>query len=129
MNPSYDFQGHVALVTGASSAMGLAAAQAFAQAGAAVVLADVNEPALQGATDGLTGAGHQAMSVICDVSDEDQVAAAIEQAISRFGRASRSVSSSDTGTAALTPGALLPDSGPGGGAGAGGRTRTRQQHQ
>ena len=58
MNPSYDFQGQVALVTGASSGMGRAAAHAFVQAGAAVVLADVNEPALQAAADDLTGAGH-----------------------------------------------------------------------
>ena len=40
MNPTYDFTGQVALVTGASSGMGLATAQAFAEAGAAVVLAD-----------------------------------------------------------------------------------------
>ncbi len=38
-----DFTGKVALVTGASSGMGLATAQAFAEAGAAVVLADVRE--------------------------------------------------------------------------------------
>jgi NAD(P)-dependent dehydrogenase (short-subunit alcohol dehydrogenase family) len=37
MNPAYDFRGHVALVTGASSGIGLTTAQAFAQAGAAVV--------------------------------------------------------------------------------------------
>src|SRR5205085_9132035 len=42
MNPTYDFQGQVALVTGASSGMGLTTAEAFAQAGAAVVLADIN---------------------------------------------------------------------------------------
>ena len=47
MNPRYDFTGQVALVTGASSGMGLAAAQAFAQAGAAVVLADINHDTLR----------------------------------------------------------------------------------
>jgi NAD(P)-dependent dehydrogenase (short-subunit alcohol dehydrogenase family) len=86
MNPTYDFKGQVALITGASSGMGLATAQAFAQAGAAVVLADINEKALGGATDGLTTAGHQAIGVICDVSNEDQVAALVERAVATFGR-------------------------------------------
>ena len=60
MNPTYDFAGQVALVTGASSGMGLATAQAFAEAGASIVLADINENALRAATDGLTTAGHGA---------------------------------------------------------------------
>ena len=51
MNPNYDFTGQVALVTGASSRLGLAAARAFADAGAAAVLADVNQTALQAVTD------------------------------------------------------------------------------
>src|SRR3954464_11450687 len=86
MNPTYDFQGQVALVTGASSGMGLATAQAFAQAGAAVVLAAINEKALRAATDDLTAAGHQAIGVTCDVSDEDQVAAIVERTVAQFGR-------------------------------------------
>ena len=86
MNPTYDFQGQVALVTGASSGMGLATAQAFAQAGAAVGLADINENALRTATDDLTAAGHQAIGVTCDVSDEDQVAAMVERTVGQFGR-------------------------------------------
>ena len=48
MNP-FDFTGQVALVTGASSGMGLAAAQAFAEAGAAVALVDINADAVQAA--------------------------------------------------------------------------------
>src|SRR5437879_5853987 len=86
MNPTYDFAGQVALVTGASSGMGLATARAFAEAGASVVLADINEDALRAATDGLTVAGHQALGVFCDVSDEEQVAALLERTLATFGR-------------------------------------------
>src|SRR6266705_5948011 len=86
MNPIYDFRGQVALVTGASSGMGLATTRAFAEAGAAVVLADINEEALRTATDELTSAGHQAIGVTCDVSDEAQVAAMVERAGASFGR-------------------------------------------
>jgi NAD(P)-dependent dehydrogenase (short-subunit alcohol dehydrogenase family) len=86
MNPSYDFTGQVALVTGASSGMGLATAQAFAQAGAAVVLADINDQALGGATDGLTASGYRALAVSCDVANEDQAAAMVEGAVATLGR-------------------------------------------
>jgi NAD(P)-dependent dehydrogenase (short-subunit alcohol dehydrogenase family) len=86
VNPSYDFTGQVALVTGGSSGMGLATAQAFAEAGAAVILADVNEAALSAAAEDLTTAGHQALGVVCDVSQEDQVDAMVKQAVATFGR-------------------------------------------
>jgi NAD(P)-dependent dehydrogenase (short-subunit alcohol dehydrogenase family) len=85
-NPTYDFGGQVALVTGASSGMGLAAARAFAEHDASVVLADINEDALRAATDALTAAGHQALGIPCDVSDEDQVAALVDRTIATFGR-------------------------------------------
>jgi NAD(P)-dependent dehydrogenase (short-subunit alcohol dehydrogenase family) len=85
-NPTYDFTGHVALVTGASSGMGLATTRAFAAHGASVALTDVAEDGLRAATDGLTAAGHQALAVVCNVADEDQVATLVERTIARFGR-------------------------------------------
>src|SRR5881396_3686495 len=86
MNPTYDFAGQVALVTGASSGMGLATAQAFVEAGASVVLADMNEDALRAATDGLTVARHTAIGVTCDVSDEEEVTALVAHTVANFGR-------------------------------------------
>jgi NAD(P)-dependent dehydrogenase (short-subunit alcohol dehydrogenase family) len=86
INPTYDFQGQVALVTGAASGIGLATAQAFAASGAAVVLADYDEGALASATAALTAEGHQALGVTCDVADEAQAAAAVERAVAAFGR-------------------------------------------
>jgi len=86
VNLRYDFTGQVALVTGASSGMGLATAQAFAQAGAAVVLADINQDALRAATGDLTAAGHQALAVTCDVSSEHEVAAMVDKTVATFGR-------------------------------------------
>jgi len=86
MNPTYDFTGQVALVTGAGSGMGLATAAAFAQAGAAVVLADRDERALGAATERLAGAGHRVVGVACDVADEGQVAAMVARAVAEFGR-------------------------------------------
>ena len=85
-NPVYDFRGQVALVTGASSGTGLATAEAFADAGAAVVLADINADPLRAATDALTVAGHKAIGVTCDVADEAQVAAMVERTVAAFGR-------------------------------------------
>jgi NAD(P)-dependent dehydrogenase (short-subunit alcohol dehydrogenase family) len=81
-----DFTGKVALVTGASSGMGLATAQAFAEAGAAVVLADVREELVNAEAQKLTAAGHKAIAVRCDVSDDAQVAAMVERTAAEFGR-------------------------------------------
>ncbi|MEU9101110.1 glucose 1-dehydrogenase [Streptomyces sp. NPDC048361] len=86
MNPTYDFTGKVAFVTGASSGMGLATARAFAEAGAAVALADIDEAAVTMAVKELTDGGHQALALVCDVTDEDQVAAAVDRTAETFGR-------------------------------------------
>lgn len=85
-NHALDFNGKVALITGAASGMGLATAHAFAEAGAAVVLADVEEDAVRAAAQTLVAAGHKALAVCCDVSDDAQVSAMVERTVAEFGR-------------------------------------------
>src|SRR5256884_942621 len=80
------FEKKVALVTGAGSGMGLSAAQAFAAEGAAVALVDINESAVRIATERLVAAGHKAIAIRCDVTNEAQVKAMVEQTVSAFGR-------------------------------------------
>jgi NAD(P)-dependent dehydrogenase (short-subunit alcohol dehydrogenase family) len=80
------FENKVALVTGAGSGMGLATARAFADAKAAVVLADANEKMVLSAAGELVAAGHQAIAIRCNVADEAEVAVMVEQTISTFGR-------------------------------------------
>ena len=80
------FESKVALVTGAASGIGLATARAFAEAGAAVVLADITEAAVRSVAGDLLTAGHKAIGIRCNVADEAEVAAMVEQTVSTFGR-------------------------------------------
>lgn len=80
------FEGKVALVTGAGKGMGLASAIAFSEAGAAVVLADIDKAAAEQAAAELVAKGGKALAVHCDVSEEDQVKAMVEKTVAAFGR-------------------------------------------
>lgn len=80
------FEGKVALVTGAGAGIGLASAEAFAKAGAAVILADIDEGAAISAAQALTAAGHKAIGVRCNVAEEAEAAAMVQKAVSTFGR-------------------------------------------
>src|SRR5947207_3626660 len=85
MHNPLDFNGEVALGTSAAASMGLATARAFAEAGAAVVVADFKEEAVKSVAKKLVDAGHKAMSVRCDVSDDAQVEAMVERTVTEFG--------------------------------------------
>lgn len=75
-------QGKVALVTGAGMGIGRATAVRFAAEGANVVVSDINETAARAVA---TKIGESSIVNTCDTSDEAQVQAAIEAAISAFG--------------------------------------------
>jgi NAD(P)-dependent dehydrogenase (short-subunit alcohol dehydrogenase family) len=85
-NNPLDFSGKVALVTGAAAGMGLAAAHAFAEAGASVVLADFREDSVNAEAQKLVAAGHAAIAVRCDVSDDAQVEQMVDRTVAEFGR-------------------------------------------
>ena len=82
---SQDLLGKTALVTGASSGIGRVTAQAFAQAGARVVVADID---LRGGAETvalIAGSGGQALFVQTDVTQASQVEALVGRAVSAYG--------------------------------------------
>ena len=80
-----DVKGKVAVVTGAASGMGLAMAQTFADSGMAVVLADIEEAALEAAVNELSAGGHKAIGVRPDVSKLSDVQALADATLKEFG--------------------------------------------
>ena len=80
------FTDKVAFVTGAASGIGRAAAVAFAAEGARLAILDRTEDALADTAAAVEAAGGEVLVVACDVSDPDQVEAAVARTVERFGR-------------------------------------------
>ncbi len=74
-----------AIVTGSGSGIGQAIAHHLAEAGARIVVADLNEAAAAATVDQIKDAGGQALAVACDVADENSVKEMVEKAIKSFG--------------------------------------------
>ena len=80
-----DLSGKVALITGAGSGMGLASAEAFLDAGASVVLSGSHCDKVKEQADRLSARG-KTLALQCDVADEAQVKALVENTVNEFGR-------------------------------------------
>jgi NAD(P)-dependent dehydrogenase (short-subunit alcohol dehydrogenase family) len=81
-----DMHGRVALVAGASKGIGAATAEAFAAAGAAVVLGSRDIAALETVADRIRSRGGRALTAYLDVTDVDSMHALVDQVLSTFGR-------------------------------------------
>src|SRR4051812_49336783 len=78
--------GRVAVVTGAASGIGAALAGAFAAAGSAVVLADIDVTGAEAGAQGLRDAGASAIAVAVDVSDAASVENLAQQTVEHYRR-------------------------------------------
>ncbi|MFJ8762781.1 SDR family oxidoreductase [Streptomyces cyaneofuscatus] len=85
MTVIYSFRGKTAFVTGAASGIGRATALAFARAGARVALADLFGDGLHETARLIDAAGGEALTLTCDVTSEDDVQAAVDRTVERFG--------------------------------------------
>ncbi|TME30642.1 MAG: glucose 1-dehydrogenase [Chloroflexi bacterium] len=81
---TFGLDGKVALVTGGSRGLGLQIAEALGEAGAAVAITARRELGLHEAARHLEERGIKTLSVVCDISKNDQVEAAVDQVIGRF---------------------------------------------
>ena len=81
-----DISGKTAIVTGAASGIGLGIATALAEAGANVVMADIQKDAVEAAAHGLSGTNKRVMPVKIDVTLEQSVLDALAEAERNFGK-------------------------------------------
>ncbi|MEZ0121060.1 MAG: SDR family NAD(P)-dependent oxidoreductase [Candidatus Reddybacter sp.] len=81
-----DLAGKVAFITGGASGMGLGMARAFANEGMKLMLADVNEARLAEAEQEFKDKGIDVATIVCDVTKLEQVNAAADATVERFGK-------------------------------------------
>ena len=84
--PGSSFEGKVAFVSGGSSGIGRATALAFARQGAAVTVADVAADGNAETASMIEGLGARALAVTCDVTNVEDLKAALDQTMTTFGR-------------------------------------------
>lgn len=95
----FRLEGKVAIVTGASSGLGVSFAQAFAEAGADVVLAARRADRLETTAASIQDNGARIATVVTDVAEPDACSRMVDAAISAFGRVDVLINNAGVGTA------------------------------
>ena len=97
---SFNLTGHVALITGGNGGIGLGMARGLARAGAAIAVWGRNADKNAAAVAELAGLGAVAHGFQVDVTDEQQVVAAMQATVARFGRVDSCFANAGVGKAA-----------------------------
>lgn len=82
----FDLSGKVAVVTGASSGLGVTFARALGEHGASVVIAARREARLKALAESMSASGVPTLAVRCDITDPAQVESMVKKTLRRFGR-------------------------------------------
>jgi NAD(P)-dependent dehydrogenase (short-subunit alcohol dehydrogenase family) len=82
----FDLSGRVAVVTGGVGLLGKEFCRTLAEAGAAVVVADLNAPGAADVAGQITAAGNKALSVQVNITDPDSVHSMVTATVETFGR-------------------------------------------
>ena len=85
MSPLFDIQDKVAIVTGASRGIGQAIAEAFAQAGARVVVSSRKQESVDAVAEQITAAGGQAIGIAAHNGDKEALYALVDKTVEHFG--------------------------------------------
>ncbi|MBW6466407.1 MAG: SDR family oxidoreductase [Brevefilum sp.] len=99
-----EFKGKVALVTGAAGGIGEAIAMTFAQKGAKVAVADIDEENGESVVENIKEAGGEAIFLNVDVSDDQAVMQMVEDTVAAFGRLDYAVNNAGIGGAQANTG-------------------------
>ncbi len=80
------YQDQVVMITGASGGLGAEAAHQFGAEGAKLAISDINEEKLKLTAAALEAKGYEVFSIVCDVTNEDQVKSFVDGCVDKFGR-------------------------------------------
>lgn len=86
MSGLFDLRGHVALVTGGNTGLGLGMARGLAKAGANIAIWGRNSERNSAAVEQIAELGVEAAGFVCDVTDPDAVSSGMQATVDRFGR-------------------------------------------
>jgi NAD(P)-dependent dehydrogenase (short-subunit alcohol dehydrogenase family) len=86
LSTKFDLSGKTAFVTGGAGLLGSEFSRALGEAGACVVVADIDQPAAQAVARSVSGDGVSALAVPVDVTQPESVKRGVEKATARFGR-------------------------------------------